>query len=83
MTRKALSGYQAGFEDAVEQMAAFLANLKGQANVCVYCGEPFAIGSGGGRRRDAMYCCNAHRVADQRRKARHALPAMPNPPILP
>ena len=79
MTRKALNGHDAGFKDAVDQMAAYLANLKSRANICVYCGDPFMVGSRDkskgivrGRRKDAIYCCNAHRVADQRRKARQA-----------
>ncbi len=47
--------------------AASINVLKQTAVACEFCGKEFMTGRGTGRRLSAVYCCNAHRVAAQRR----------------
>ncbi len=47
--------------------AASVNTLKQNAVACGFCDKEFMTGRGTGRRISAMYCCNAHRVAAQRR----------------
>jgi hypothetical protein len=42
---------------------------------CGHCGKPFLAGPGTGRRFDARFCCDKHRVLANRQKANIALGA--------